>query len=402
MHTTTTAQDQTVEESLPMAGLLALAMTGFIAILTETLPAGLLLQMSEGLGISQSLAGQTITAYAVGSLLAAIPLTIATQGWRRRKVLLTAIIGFLVFNSITAFSQSYGLTLFARFCAGMAAGLAWSLLAGYARRMVRPHQQGKAIAIALVGTPIALSLGLPLGTWLGSLVGWRSAFAIMSAMTLFLILWVMVKVPDFPGQGKGERMQLTRVLVTPGVRPVLCVVFVWMLAHNMLYTYVAPFVQPSGLTDRVDLVLLVFGGSSLASIWVIGKVVDRYLRLAVLASLLAFVFASLLFAGWSTSPTMVLLAVSIWGLSFGGAGTLVQTALADTAGNGADVAIAINVVGWNGAIAGGGILGGLLLNSTGVVLFPWVVLGLLALAILIVWSAKRRGFPPGARLSNNV
>ncbi|TCT90939.1 MFS transporter [Gibbsiella quercinecans] len=98
---------------------------------------------------------------AIGSVLAAIPLTIATRGWRRRNVLLLTIIGFLVFNSITALSSNYWLTLIARFLAGVAAGLAWSLLAGYARRMVQPHQQGRAMAIAMVGTPVALSLGVP-------------------------------------------------------------------------------------------------------------------------------------------------------------------------------------------------------------------------------------------------
>lgn len=172
-------------ERLPIAGLLALAMTGFICILTETLPAGLLPQITDGLGVSSSLAGQMVTVYALGSLIAAIPLTIATSGWRRRKVLLLTIIGFLIFNSVTALSTNYALTLVARFFAGMAAGLAWSLLAGYARRMVSAQQQGKAMATAMVGTPITLSLGLPMGTWLGSLVGWRTAFWVMSLLTLF-------------------------------------------------------------------------------------------------------------------------------------------------------------------------------------------------------------------------
>ncbi|NYI00130.1 MFS transporter [Cupriavidus plantarum] len=84
------------------------------------------------------------------------------QGWRRRNVLLLTIAGFLVFNSITAFSSNYWLTLAARFFASVSAGLAWSLLAGYARRMVPVHRQGKALAVAMVGTPIALSLGVPL------------------------------------------------------------------------------------------------------------------------------------------------------------------------------------------------------------------------------------------------
>src|SRR5476651_1741442 len=103
--------------ALPRSGLLALAMTGFIAIMTETLPAGLLTQIAAGMGFSPAVAGQLVTVYALGSLLAAIPLTAVTRGWRRRTVLLTSIIGFLIFNSITAFSTNVILTLAARFLA---------------------------------------------------------------------------------------------------------------------------------------------------------------------------------------------------------------------------------------------------------------------------------------------
>ena len=123
-------------DRLPLAGLLALAITGFVAIMTETLPAGLLPQIGEGLGVSESLAGQLITLYAVGSLAASLPLTAATQGWPRRRVLLLSIVGFLAFNTVTALSTSYALTLGARFLAGVAAGLSWGIIGGYARRMV--------------------------------------------------------------------------------------------------------------------------------------------------------------------------------------------------------------------------------------------------------------------------
>lgn len=253
-------------DRLPVSALLALAMTGFICIVTETLPAGLLPQIAQGLSISSSLAGQMVTAYALGSLLAAIPLTIATRGWRRRNVLLLSIAGFLLFNSITALSPHYGLTLAARFFAGVAAGLAWSLLAGYARRMVAPHQQGRAMALAMVGTPIALSVGVPLGTWLGALLGWRTTFGAMSLLTLLLIIWVLVKVPDYPGQQSNQQLPLRRVFTLPGVRPVLAVVIAWMLAHNLLYTYIAPFVTTAGLAEKVDQILLVFGLAALAGI----------------------------------------------------------------------------------------------------------------------------------------
>lgn len=78
--TTRSATIASSPERLPWNGLIALAMAGFICALTETIPAGLLIEISNGLGVTESLAGQLVTSYALGSLLAAIPLTTATQG----------------------------------------------------------------------------------------------------------------------------------------------------------------------------------------------------------------------------------------------------------------------------------------------------------------------------------
>lgn len=382
---------------MPVSALLALAMTGFICIATETLPAGLLPQISSSMDISSALAGQTVTAYAIGSLIAAIPLSIATQAWRRRTVLLLTIAGFLVFNSITALAHNIMLTMTARFLAGMSAGLAWSLLAGYARRMVAPEQQGRAMAIAMVGTPVALSLGVPFGTWLGAAVGWRSAFGVMSLLTIVLILWVLAKVPDYPGQARSARMPLYRVLTTPGVRPVLGVVVSWMLAHNILYTYVAPFVTPAGLADRVDLVLLTFGMTALVGIWLTGKLIDHFLRSTVLASLALFALVTVTLVLSARSVIVIYACTAIWGLTFGGAATLLQTALADAAGDSADTALSMNVVAWNAAIAAGGLAGGFMLETWGVAAFPWAMLALICVGFTVAWSSRAHGFPAGSR-----
>lgn len=394
--------DEKQSAKLPLGALLALAMTGFICILTETLPAGLLPEIGRGLEVSASLTGQLVTVYALGSLLAAIPLTIATQRWRRRTVLLLTIVGFLIFNSVTALSSSYWLTLVARFFAGVSAGLAWSLIAGYARRMVTVQLQGRALAVAMVGTPIALSLGVPMGTWLGGLIGWRMAFGLMSGLTLLLIVWVLVKVPDYPGQSSSQRMALRQVFLTPGVRSVLGVVFTWMLAHNILYTYIAPFISGAGLADDVDRVLLAFGLAALAGIWITGRLVDRHLRSTVLASLAAFAAVAVFLGLFSSDALAVYVGVFIWGLTFGGAATLLQTALADSAGKGADVALSMNVVVWNSAIASGGLLGGVLLGQWGISSVPWVLLILLLLSLTIATRARVYGFAAGERQSGEM
>ncbi|KOP81238.1 MFS transporter [Cytobacillus solani] len=379
---------------LPWFALLALAMTGFICILTETIPAGLLPLIGEGLHVTKAMAGQLVTLYAIGSLVAAIPFAMFTSGYRRRPLLISIIVGFLVFNTITALSTSYALTLLARFFAGVAAGAAWGMIAGYARRMVPDVLRGRALAVAMVGTPIALTFGVPVGTLLGDLIGWRAVFGLMSLLTLVLIVWVLWKVPDYPGQSAEQRMTVGQVFVLPGIRPILMVVLTWMLAHNILYTYISPFLEPSGLEGNVDLVLLVFGLTALVSIWIVGLLVDRMLRLLVLVSLLGFALvASVLWVG-AALESIVYSAVALWGLTFGGAATLLQTALADASGEeGVDVVMPINTTVWNLAIAGGGIAGGALLEIVGVQSFPGVLLILLLVALIIAWSAKRHGFP---------
>ncbi|MFC0162927.1 MULTISPECIES: MFS transporter [Bacillus] len=369
-------------------------MTGFICICTETIPAGLLPYISQGLNITNGMAGQLVTSYAIGSIVAAIPFAMFTGGVRRRPLLLVIITGFFIFNTITALSSSYALTLIARFFAGVAAGAAWGMIAGYARRMVPDALRGRALAVAMVGTPIALTFGVPIGTLLGDLIGWRGVFGLMSLLTLVLIVWVLWKVPDYPGQPAGQRMTVGQVFVLPGIRPILMVVLFWMLAHNILYTYIAPFLEPSGLGERVDLVLLVFGLAALVSIWIVGLLIDRKLRILVLLSLLGFALVSVALWAGATTASVVYASVALWGLTFGGAATLLQTALADASGEeGVDIVMPINTTVWNLAIAGGGIAGGILLELVGVQAFPGVLVILLLLALIIAWSAKSYGFP---------
>jgi len=299
------AQDSISEpRRFPLTGLLALATAGFITILTEALPAGLLREISSDLHISDAMTGQLVTIYAVGSLVAAIPLTAATRSMRRRPLLLSAIAGFAVVNTVTALSSNYAVIMAARFLAGVSAGLLWALLAGYATRMVAPHLAGRAIAVAMVGTPLALSLGVPAGTFLGAAVGWRVIFGIMTGLTIVLIGWTLWKVPDFAGETGGDRPSLRRVFTMAGIRPVLFVTLAFVLAHNVLYTYIAPYLQAAGLADQVDRVLLAFGIAALGGIWIVGMLIDRWLRAMTIASTMLFLLAAIALGIGTTGPAI--------------------------------------------------------------------------------------------------
>jgi predicted MFS family arabinose efflux permease len=379
--------------SVPLAGLLALAAAGFITIMLETLPAGILPAMSGDLRVSESAVGQTVTVFAIGSIAGAIPLISATMGWQRRKLLLLAIAGYVVTSVATGVSDNFVLTLIIRFIAGVFAGMLWGILAAYARRMVTPEHRGKAITIALAGTPVALAIGTPAGTLLSGLIGWRFGFGVMALLAALLIVWVLAAVPDFEGQPKGERTPVSRVFSVPGVLPVVVVTLLYVMAHNVLYTYIASFLAPVGLGDSVSAVLLVFGVASLLSIWITGVLIDRHLRALMIASSALFALAALMLGLLANMPVAVFISAGLWGLAFGGAASLLQTAVTDAAGPAADIVQSVMVTGWNIGIAGGGIIGGLLLNGLGAPSLAWATLALLVAALIITLTARRHAFP---------
>lgn len=388
------SQEETTNK-LPWLGLLALSMAGFICIMMETVPAGLLPQISDGLNVSNAYAGQLVSFYALGAIVAAIPVTFATQGWRRKPLFLFAVLLFLVFNSVTAFSSNYMITLIARFFAGIGAGIVWSMLTGYARRMVHQELKGRATAVAMVGIPIALSIGVPLSTFLGTLIGWRFVFAIMSLLALLLIIWIIFTLPDFPGNREGSRVNLFKVLKIPGIRPILTLVILWMGSHNILYTYIAVFLASTELSSQVSAMLLLFGILSLAGIWVTGLFIDKKLRLLILLSLFIFSCAALLLQFFAQNAVIVIIGIAFWGITFGGSATLIQTALAQAAGeDNVDVATSMSTTVWNIAIAGGGIVGGLLLDYIGSESFPITIFFLIITALLMVYFNKKYAFPP--------
>jgi predicted MFS family arabinose efflux permease len=168
----------------------------------------------------------------------------------------------------------------------------------------------------------------------------------------------------------------------------------WILAHNILYTYIAPYMAHVELASYLGFALFVFGISSIVGIWLIGIFIDNHLRLMTLISLGGFAVSSLVLGIANGMTLPIFLSIAAWGLTFGGAPTLLQTAMADAAGEGADVAQSIFVTIFNLSVAGGGFVGGFMLNQTGAGSFPLTLLLLSIAGFLLVYSGKTYAFKP--------
>ena len=385
--------DMTEEKPrLPVFQLGIISAALFLSILTEALPAGFLHSLELSFYVSASEAGQWVTLYAIGSLLSAIPLTLATQHWSRKKLFLITLGGFAVSNGITASVDSFVITLFARFMAGIFAGLLWALAAGYAGRMVTPSHQGRAITIVMLGVPLALSLGVPAGTFLGNIYGWRTMFYTMTLLALLLLVAGMLALPEQSGTKHAEHFSVRNVVSIPGVKTILLATFIFSLGHNMMYTYISPYLTESLDTSYISTFLLIFGVMAVLSIVITGIFIDRHLRFLTLSGLLLFMASSIILAVFYKNIYFVLSGAFLWGLGFGGGATLFQTASARTSGKAADIAQSLMVTVWNMAIAGGGLVGGVLLSWTDVLSLPIVLTVLLVFCLFIVKASKAKGF----------
>lgn len=383
-------------DRLPGKALFGLFMAGFISILTECLPAGLLPEISNTLHTSVSLTGQTVTIYAIATALGAIPLSRLTSKWPRKNVLQVALTIVTVANVLTALSANYPLTLVLRFIAGLGTAMVWPHLGGYGARLAPAGQQGRAIAIALAGTPVSLALGVPVGTWMGALGGWQLAFYASAALTVLVMAWMWVTLPNLPGQPVHERLGVARVLMIPGLRTILLALTAYMVAHNIVYTYITDFLGYVGMSAQTGWVLFAFGVTSILSVIVVGTHIDHHLRKLVVGSTVLFAISVLVLAVLSGLPVLVYVAAAAWGFAFGSSPSLFVGAAINASKEHADVAQSITITVFSASIALGGLIGGLLIGGLGTASITWAALVLLVAAAVGVIGGKKHAFPANA------
>ncbi|PYY38649.1 MFS transporter [Curtobacterium sp. MCBD17_030] len=380
---TTTGDTQT---RIPWSALVALAAIGFLLLSAETMPAGLLPLMARDLDTGEGVIGQFISVWALGTVVVTVPAITLTRGMRRKPLLLMTLTCLVLANAVTAISSDVVVSLVSRFVGGAATGVLWGMLAAYGRRISPPSRGGLALAIVSTGAPVGFALGTPLGAWVGGVLDWRWSFVGISVLGVVLLVLVTLLVPDIAGQPAGGRLPLQRVFLLRGVPVVLAVIFVWMLGHNTIYTYITPFLRDTGTGLSADLVLLVYGVCSIGGVVLTAALIDRYPRGLLWASLGGFVVAAVLLVVGHGSAPVVLGAAVLWGLTFGGAAPQLQSALTIAGGTESDLANAFLPVAFNLAISAAGLVGALLIAVSGglVLAVSMAVLGALALVVTVV------------------
>ena len=381
---------------LPLPALMSLAGSAAATLLTELLPAGVLPQMSSALQVPPARIGFLASGYAAAAAVAAIPFTALARSMPRRPLVTGLLFVLAVADVAVAASTCYLLTLVIRVLAGLANGMLWSLLASYAAGIVPARQRGRAVAITLAGITVTLCAGVPGATWLAGWIGWRLTFTAVGALAALMAGCVRCTVPPLGGGSRGGQAGAAGpvgVARLPGVRVALATTGLLIAGHQAVYSYIALVARACGIR-HAGLALLAFGCGAVAGIWITGALIDRYLRPVLLCATALIAAAMLLLAGCTNHPVAALCAIGLWGLGFGGAPTLIQTALIGAAGpDNAEIVSSLQTTAYNAAIGAGSLLGGVTLGVAGAPALPWAAFCLAGTALVTVTAGRRHAFP---------
>ena len=222
--------------------LLALAIGGFGIGMTEFVIMGILPEVAEALQISIPRAGHFISAYALGVVVGAPLLTAFGSKWPAHKVLLGLMLWFTVFNTLSAFSNSYFLLLVSRFLSGLPHGAFFGIGAVVAGRLAKPGKDAQAIAMMFTGLTVANVIGVPLGTWLGQNFNWGVSFLAVGVVGVLAVLSIKFWMPELPKATSNGFKKDLKVLKKPELWMVILLTTIGTGGFFAWYSYIAPLI----------------------------------------------------------------------------------------------------------------------------------------------------------------
>ncbi|WP_199837608.1 MFS transporter [Streptomyces sp. NRRL S-1521] len=380
----------------PLAGraaVLAVTLGLFSIVTTEILPIGLLTSIGSDFAVSDGRAGLMMTMPGLLAAVSAPLVTVATARADRRLMLCAFMSVLTAANLLAAVATDYRLVLVSRIMVGVTIGGFWSIGVGLARRLVPPASAGRATAVVFSAVPLGSVLGVPAGTLIGDIAGWRTAFAVMAALSAAVLAMLLLVMPPLPPLHATRLSVLRGVIGGGAARLALLLTFLVVLAHFGTYTYVAPFLErvTHAGPALITVVLLVYGAAGIAGNFVGGALVTRrpHLTFGLAAAVIAAVTLLLPVLG-RAQPGAVLLLV-LWGLAYGAVPVASQAWFAKAAPDAPEAASVLFTASFQATMSLGALAGGVTVDHTSpsTLMVLGGVTALLAVAVTRAHHARR-------------
>lgn len=349
-------------------GVYAMTLCVFALIASEFMPVSLLTPLANDLQVSQGMAGQGLAISGAFAVLASLSISWLAGSVNRKTLLLALTALMAVSGAIVALAPNYLTYMLGRALIGVVIGGFWSMSAATAMRLVPAAQVPKALAVFNSGNALATVVAAPLGSYLGSVVGWRGAFLCLVPVALIALVWQWLSLPSMATQERSPGAgNVFKLLGNRTVALGMAAAGLFFMGQFALFTYLRPFLETVTHVSvpTLSLLLLVIGVAGLGGTTLIGLVLKRslYGTLGAISLLMAVIALALIPAGSRVIAVAVLL--GLWGLIATAAPvgwwSWIAHAMPDHAEAGGGLMVAIVQL----AIAVGSTVGGVLFDTLG-------------------------------------
>ena len=351
--------------SVRWLAVLALAFGGFGIGTTEFVAMGLLPDIASSFAISEPTAGHVISAYALGVVVGAPLIAALTARMPRKTVLLGLMAVFTISNLASMFAPSYEMLIAARFVAGLPHGAFFGLAALVASFLMGPRNRAKAVAHVMTGLTVATVVGVPMASWLGQALGWRSAFGLVVAVGVMTLTAIAFWLPPLRSMHVTSPLTELGALKRVQVWLAMLVGMVGFCGMFAVYTYISTTMTDVAGMSRalVPLALMVFGLGMVVGNLVGGKMADISVIRGLYLSMSALAVALTVFVAASHNPWTALLVLFAIGAAGSAIGPALQIRLMDVAHDARTLAASLNHSALNIANATGALIGGLVIAA---------------------------------------
>lgn len=316
MSTLDTSPDIERDQASAWSTVIYMSLLCFVLVSSEFMPVSLLTPLAADLGITEGHAGQAISVSGFFAFITSLFGNAILSKMDRRSAVVLDTAVMIALGIIVTFAPKYALFMLGQALIGVAVGGFWSLSAAIIVRVVAPADVPKAIAMLQGGTAFALVIATPMGSFLGSLIGWRGAFFTVVPLGLIGLAWQMTVIPRLPAEHEVSVGKIFGLLRSRTFAIGMAATTLAFMGQFALSTYLRPFLETvTGLDiGSLSLFLLALGVAGLIGTLVIGFVLKSHLSLALIGLPLGLMVVAILLIAAGTSPAVTAVLLIAWGL----------------------------------------------------------------------------------------
>ena len=298
------------------SGVFAMTLCVFALIASEFMPVSLLTPMAQTLRVTEGMAGQGIAISGAFAVVTSLFISVLAGTLNRKTLLLGLTCIMAISGAVIALAPNYLTYMAGRALIGIVVGGFWSMSAATAMRLVPVHRVPLALAIFNSGNALATVVAAPLGSWLGSVVGWRGAFFCLVPVAIIAFVWQLLTLPSM----SVTRQAASRNVFTLFHRRVVTLgmlgVGIFFMGQFTLFTYIRPFLETVTRVDdaTVTLVLLVIGVAGFIGTTLIGRVLKRGFYPTLMAIPVLMAITALALIAFGSQVAIVTALLGLWGL----------------------------------------------------------------------------------------